>query len=98
MEKQLKKMVPSAGILFIRGTFINRGSRLYICIYFIYIYICIYMYMYIRLQHCGYTYYTEIDRYVDIHGNDYILWSIYIYTHTYIYIYGWGYTSIHVYT
>ena len=29
MEKQLKKMVPSAGILFIRGTFINRGSRLF---------------------------------------------------------------------
>ena len=26
--KTIKKMVPSAGILFIRGTFINRGSRL----------------------------------------------------------------------
>jgi hypothetical protein len=61
-------------------------------------YVYIYdLYMCIRIQHCGYTYYTEIDRYVDIHGHDYILGTIYIYT--LIYIYGWGiytYTCIYM--
>jgi hypothetical protein len=72
-------------------------------IHTIYIYVCIYiydLYMCIRIQHCGYTYHTEIDRYVDIHGHDYILGTIYIYTyiytHLYIYIHLYIYTYIYI--